>query len=105
MLFRSKNVGDDFRERKLTLPLIKAIAAGTKHDREFWTRTITKGNQGDGDLEHAINLMHTTGAIEATRKDALDWSNKAQQSLSLIPESELNIILQDLAIYVVSRVS
>jgi len=49
--------------------------------------------------------MHTTGAIEATRKDALDWSNKAQQSLSLIPESELNTILQDLAIYVVSRVS
>jgi octaprenyl-diphosphate synthase len=50
-------------------------------------------------------LMHTTGAIEATRKDALDWSNKAQQSLSLLPDSELKTILQDLAIYVVSRVS
>jgi octaprenyl-diphosphate synthase len=100
-----KNVGDDFRERKLTLPLIKAIAAGGEHDRVFWTRTIAKGDQGEGDLEHAINLMHTTGAIEATRTDALDWSNKAQQSLSLLPDSELKTILQDLAIYVVSRVS
>jgi octaprenyl-diphosphate synthase len=49
--------------------------------------------------------MHTTGAIEATRKDALGWSNKAQQSLSVLPDSELKTILQDLAIYVVSRVS
>jgi octaprenyl-diphosphate synthase len=55
--------------------------------------------------EHAINLMNTTGAIEATRTDALDWSNKAQQSLSLLPDSELKTILQALAIYVVSRVS
>ena len=74
-------------------------------DRVFWTRTIAKGDQGEGDLQYAINLMHTTGAIEATRKDALDWSNKAQQSLSILPESELKTILQDLAIYVVSRVS
>ena len=100
-----KNVGDDFRERKLTLPLIKAIAAGGEHDRVFWTRTIAKGDQEEGDLEHAINLMHTTDAIEATRKDALDWSNKAQQSLSILPDSELKTILQDLAIYVVSRFS
>jgi octaprenyl-diphosphate synthase len=49
--------------------------------------------------------MHTTGAIEATRTDALDWSNKAQQSLSLLPDSELKTILQALAVYVVSRVS
>jgi octaprenyl-diphosphate synthase len=49
--------------------------------------------------------MHTTGAIEATRKDAMDWSNKARQSLSILPDSDLKTILQDLAIYVVSRVS
>jgi octaprenyl-diphosphate synthase len=85
--------------------LIKAIAAGGEYDRMFWTRTIAKGDQGESDLEHAINLMHTTGAIEATRKDALDWSNKAQKSISLLPESELKTILQDLAIYVLSRVS
>ncbi|MEP5123730.1 polyprenyl synthetase family protein, partial [Sulfitobacter pontiacus] len=53
-----KNIGDDFRERKLTLPVIKAIAKGDAAERDFWTRTIEKGKQEDGDLEHALSLLN-----------------------------------------------
>ena len=99
-----KNIGDDFRERKLTLPLIKAIAAGDEHERVFWKRTIEKGDQHEGDLDHAINLMKNHGAIEATRQDALMWAQKAQVAIRTLPEHPLRNILDDLALYVVERI-
>ena len=99
-----KNIGDDFRERKLTLPLIKAITAGDEHERVFWKRTIEKGDQHEGDLDHAINLMKNHGAIEATRQDALMWAQKAQVAIRTLPEHPLRDILDDLALYVVERI-
>ena len=100
-----KNIGDDFRERKLTLPFIKAIAKGTDEERQFWIRTIEKGDQKDGDLDHALALLHSHGAIEATRKDALDWARRAQDALSNLPEHPLRDLLHDLSIYVVDRLT
>ena len=99
-----KNVGDDFRERKLTLPLIKAIAAADDHEMVFWKRTIEKGDQVDGDLAHAIDLMHKHGAIEATRADAVAWAQRAQDALTQLPNNEINELLSGLAKYVVERV-
>ena len=52
-----KNLGDDFRERKLTLPVIRAVAAADDAERAFWVRTIEKGKQEEGDLDHAIALL------------------------------------------------
>ena len=52
-----KNTGDDFRERKLTLPVIKAVARADAAERAFWQRTIEKGRQEDGDLDHALTLL------------------------------------------------
>ena len=100
-----KNIGDDFRERKLTLPFIKAIAKATDDERQFWIRTIEKGDQEDGDLDHALSLLHSHGAIEATHKDALDWAQKAQYALSKLPEHPLRDLLHDLSIYVVERLT
>lgn len=99
-----KNVGDDFRERKLTLPIIKAIAAGDDHERVFWKRTIEKGDQHDGDLDHAINLMKNHGAIEATRQEALAWAHKAQEAIRTLPNHKLRDVLDQLALYVVERI-
>lgn len=99
-----KNVGDDFRERKLTLPLIKAIAAGDDHERVFWKRTIEKGNQQQDDLDYAISLMKKHGAIEATRQDALSWAHKAQSAIRTLPDHPLRDILDQLALYVVERI-
>ncbi|MDA7827439.1 polyprenyl synthetase family protein [Rhodobacteraceae bacterium] len=99
-----KNVGDDFRERKLTLPLIKAIAAADEHEKVFWKRTIEKGDQQDGDLEHAINLMHKHGAIDATRNDALAWAKRAEDALATLPQGQINSLLSSLTQYVVDRI-
>jgi octaprenyl-diphosphate synthase len=100
-----KNVGDDFRERKLTLPLIKAVAAADAEERAFWARTIEKGRQEEGDLAHALALLDRHGALEATRRDALGWSAQAKDALGALPDSEIKALLVDLADFVVARIS
>ena len=100
-----KNTGDDFRERKLTLPVIKAVAAADAEERAFWQRTIEKGDQREGDLDHALALMRRHGALEAARVDALQWSAKAKAALTLLPPHELRDILSDLADFVVERIA
>ncbi|ATG48047.1 farnesyltranstransferase [Celeribacter ethanolicus] len=98
-----KNIGDDFRERKLTLPLIKAVAKADAEERAFWVKTIEKGKQGEGDLEHAIALLNKHDALEETRVIALEWADKAKEVLSALPEGEIVEMLSDIADYVVAR--
>ena len=100
-----KNVGDDFRERKLTLPVIRAIAAGDADERAFWERTIAKGNQAEGDLEKVIVILERHGTMESTRDTAIEWSEKAKASLSPLPDHALKTMLIDLADYVVARIT
>lgn len=100
-----KNVGDDFRERKLTLPVIKAIAAADAEERAFWERTIGKGKQDEGDLETALEILHRREALSAARADAIAWAGRAKTALQTCPEQPLRAILSDLADYVVSRLS
>ncbi|QYK42310.1 MAG: polyprenyl synthetase family protein [Paracoccaceae bacterium] len=98
-----KNTGDDFRERKVTLPVIKAVARATGEDRAFWQRVIEKGDQRDGDLEQARAIMARHGAMEAARTDALMWSDRARAALAVLPEHPIRAMLDDLADYVVAR--
>lgn len=100
-----KNTGDDFRERKLTLPVIKAVAQATPDERAFWVRTIEKGDQRDGDLEQAMAIMARHGAMEAARADALRWSDTARTALNALPAHPLRDMLSDLAEYVVARLA
>jgi octaprenyl-diphosphate synthase len=100
-----KNVGDDFRERKLTLPVIKAVAKADEDERAFWTRTIEKGKQEDGDLEHALELLNKHGALTDTRADALAWAAKAKTALTALPDHPIRQMLTDLADYVVARIN
>lgn len=98
-----KNTGDDFRERKLTLPVIKAVAKATPEEHTFWQRVIEKGDQREGDLDHARALMTRHGALEATRTDALSWAARARAALAELPPHPLREMLEDLAGYVVAR--
>lgn len=100
-----KNVGDDFRERKLTLPVIKAVALADAEERAFWRRTIELGDQRDGDLETALSLLHRHGTLGATRVDALNWAAKAKTALDVLPDHEVRGMLSELADYVVARIS
>lgn len=99
-----KNIGDDFREGKLTLPVIKAIAQADDDERTFWTRTIAKGKQDDADLQTALDLLAKHNAMEQTRADALGWIDRAKSALSVLPDDPLRDMLADLADYVVARV-
>ena len=100
-----KNLGDDFRERKLTLPVIKAVAQATPEERAFWTRVIEKGDQRADDLDEALRLLAHHGALEATRSDALGWVATARDALGALPDHPLRDLLDDLAGYVVERIN
>ncbi|MEJ6403089.1 polyprenyl synthetase family protein [Yoonia sp. 2307UL14-13] len=100
-----KNIGDDFRERKLTLPVIRAVAKADADERAFWVRVIEKGKQTDGDLDHALTLLAKHGAMESTRIDAVNWAGKAKTALAKVPDHLLKTMLIDLADYVVARVT
>lgn len=100
-----KNVGDDFRERKLTLPVIKAVAAATPEEHAFWKRTIERGDQRDGDLDHALGLLHAHGALDLTRADATGWIDAARDALQAMPEHPVRDMLDSLADYVVARIN
>ncbi len=100
-----KNVGDDFRERKLTLPIIRAVACADADERAFWRRTIERGEQDDGDLERALALLDRHGALASTEAEARAWSDVAKRALDALPQHTLRDMLADLADYVVSRVS
>ena len=61
-----KTVGDDFREGKVTLPVLLAYAAGDAEERAFWERTIDQNEQNDADLDRAMALIARHDAIKAT---------------------------------------
>lgn len=98
-----KNIGDDFRERKLTLPFIKAISKADDSEISFWKRTIEKGDQGDADLEHALALLHKHDVIEETRAEAFRWAETAQSALAQLPSHEIKDHLYALSEHVVKR--
>lgn len=100
-----KNKGDDFRDRKLTLPLIKAIRAADPDEYAFWQRTIEKGQQEQADLATALALMEKHGTLQATRKEALAWSSRAKKALSVLPDHPLREMLSDVADFVVARLA
>ncbi len=100
-----KNVGDDFRERKMSLPVIRAIAAADATEQAFWKRVIEKGDQRDGDLEAAIGLMKSHGSLESSRDTALEHSARARAALDPLPDVPLRTILSDLADFVVARLT
>ncbi|MDP2737693.1 MAG: polyprenyl synthetase family protein [Pseudorhodobacter sp.] len=100
-----KNTGDDFRERKLTLPVILAVAKADAPERAFWSRVIGKGDQREGDLQQAMAIMARHGTLEATRAEARVWAGRARAALAVLPEHPLREMLDALADYVVARIN
>ncbi|MDA0361562.1 MAG: polyprenyl synthetase family protein [Proteobacteria bacterium] len=98
-----KNTGDDFKEQKLTLPIIHALSNATEAEFQFWQRTIERGEQIDGDFKKAVNILERHSSIEFTKMKAIEWCTIAKKSLADLPDQALKTILLDLADYVVSR--
>ncbi|HET9068459.1 MAG TPA: polyprenyl synthetase family protein, partial [Amaricoccus sp.] len=100
-----KNTGDDFRERKMTLPVIRALAAASPPEREFWMRVIGRGDQREGDLEEALALMTRHGTLASSLATARAEAERARAALAALPAGDLRDILAELAGFVVARVS
>jgi octaprenyl-diphosphate synthase len=99
-----KNTGDDFRERKLTLPVIHAVSKASAEERAFWVRVIEKGDQRDQDLAQAITLLSAHDSILYARESAVTWATRAKAALEPLPDSGLRQTLAELADFVVERV-
>ncbi len=98
-----KAVGDDFREGKITLPIMVAYAAGDEQERAFWQRTIEESVQTDDDLAHAMHLIERHDAIRATLDRAASSADEAKAKLSLFPDGPIKTCLLGVADYTVSR--
>jgi octaprenyl-diphosphate synthase len=100
-----KNVGDDFREGKITLPVVLSFRRGTPDERAFWTRTLEKGEIGEGDLEIAIATVRRHRAIEDTIERARHYGAMARDALELFDASEHKAALLDVVDFCVKRAS
>jgi len=98
-----KSVGDDFREAKVTLPVILAYARSTDVARKFWQRAIENGPQGESDLDRAITLVEETGAISDTMARARRYADLARQALARMQDGEIRLVLGDIADFCVER--
>jgi octaprenyl-diphosphate synthase len=100
-----KQVGDDFREGKITLPVVLSYRRGTDADRLFWKKALEKGEIGSGDLERAIDLMRIHRAIEDTVERARHFGAVARDALAPFPESPHRAALLEAVDFCISRVS
>lgn len=98
-----KTVGDDFREGKITLPVILAFRRGTDEERTFWRRCLEDLEQTDDDLSHALQLMEKYKTIETTLERARHYAERANDALAIFPESDLRDALMAAATFSVDR--
>jgi octaprenyl-diphosphate synthase len=98
-----KGVGDDFRDGKMTLPVIIAYARGSEDHREFWRAAITGERVSDKDLAHAIALLKSSGALTDTIERARHYGRRAIDALAIFPASKAKSALTEAAEFAVAR--
>lgn len=98
-----KSVGDDFREGKITLPVILSYAKGNEEERLFWHRTLESQEYIEGDFETCLKLMEKYGAIEATLERAGIYGQKAIDCLDTAPDSPAKEALIETALFCIER--
>lgn len=98
-----KTVGDDFREGKITLPVVLAFAAADEAEQAFWRRCMEQRDQKDGDLETALRLMRKHDTLDATVDRARHYGNLARAALARFPDGEYRRALEGVIDFCIER--
>ncbi|WP_321339512.1 polyprenyl synthetase family protein [Breoghania sp.] len=98
-----KRTGDDFREGKITLPVVLSYRRGTDEERGFWKRCLEEGTIEDGDLERAIEMMKAHGAIADTVDRARHYGAVARDALAPLPAGEHKQALLEVVDFCIER--
>ncbi|MGO8084876.1 polyprenyl synthetase family protein [Rhizobium leguminosarum] len=100
-----KNVGDDFREGKITLPVILAYRRGTEDERAFWRDAIEAGNSTDANLEKALGLITKYGTLSDTIGRAIHYGTIARDALAPLPDTVWKSALMEVIDFCIERVN
>jgi octaprenyl-diphosphate synthase len=98
-----KNLGDDFREGKITLPVVLSFRRGSDTERAFWKRALENGETGEAELNEAISIMRKHKAIEDTLERARHYGSIARDALALFPESAMKKALLEAVDFCIAR--
>lgn len=99
-----KSVGDDFREGKITLPVVLSYRRGNDEERRFWQRVLQDGEISEDDFNQAVSLMRRHGAIDDTIERARHYGAIAHDALAIFPETNYKAALLDAIAFCVARV-
>ena len=98
-----KAVGDDFRDGKITLPIIQSFQSGDEEERVFWRRTLEDMEQKKGDFKRAVQYLEKSGALLATIEKAKEYSRIALDALDIFSENSYKKALSEAARFSVER--
>lgn len=99
-----KNCGDDFREGKMTLPLIFALQDSNGAEQDFWTEILSSDHTPDEkDFNRAIEIIKKYRSLERSLEVGYQYAQRACEALGTFQESELKTLLEDMAVYCVHR--
>lgn len=98
-----KSLGDDFKEGKMTLPVIQALEKATPAEKAFWQKTMVDLTQDDHSLQQAVEILQKHQTLETSLKEASRYAQKGIDSLKTLPQHPLRKNLEDLIVFAVER--